>query len=113
MEKLCLVANLNVCRENNHSSTRGIKSKALLMKYVPLFIFVAMFGCVADDFNNMAEGFSPPTPREAAIMAINQYDSDVRRHGITLLANSSFGGDSSIGSSPELCIMSIILRISS
>ena len=64
------------------------------MKYVPLFIFVAMFGCVADDFNNMAEGFSPPTPREAAIMAINQYDSDVRRHGITLLANSSFGGDS-------------------
>ncbi len=50
-------------------------------------------GCVSDDFNNMAEGFTPITPHQAAVMAIDQYNSDERRTGITLLANSTFGGD--------------------
>lgn len=49
-------------------------------------------GCVMDDFNNMAQGFTPITPREAAIMAVDQYNADDRRTGITLLANSTFGG---------------------
>jgi hypothetical protein len=49
-------------------------------------------GCVSDDYNNIAQGFSPPTPREAALMAVDQYDADERRTGITLLANSPFGG---------------------
>ena len=52
----------------------------------------AMLGCVSDDFNNMAEGFVPPSPRDAAIMAVDQYDPDIRRRGVTLLANSPFGG---------------------
>jgi len=57
--------------------------------------FAALFlliGCVADDYQNLAEGFSPPTPRQAALMAVDQYDPDQRRRGITLLSNSPFGG---------------------
>lgn len=54
-------------------------------------LFVAV-GCVSDDFNNLSEGFVPPTPRDAAIMAVDQYDPDIRRRGVTLLANSPFGG---------------------
>ena len=49
-------------------------------------------GCVSDDFNNMAQGFSPITPRQAAVMAVDQYNADDRRTGITLIANSPFGG---------------------
>ena len=53
------------------------------------FLFI---GCVADDFNNMSQGFFPPTPKQAALMAVDQYNADARRAGITLLANSPFGG---------------------
>ena len=62
------------------------------MKFLLMCIILLLTSCVADDFNNMAEGFLPPTPREAAVMAADQYDPDVRRRGITLLANSPFGG---------------------
>ena len=48
--------------------------------------------CVSDDFNNMTQGFSPITPKQAALMALDQYNADDRRMGITLLANSPFGG---------------------
>lgn len=54
---------------------------------------VSLASCVADDFNNMAEGFSPPTPTQAALMALDQHDPDSRRSGVTLLANSPFGGE--------------------
>lgn len=53
---------------------------------------VLLTSCVSDDFNNMAQGFAPITPPQAALMAVDQYDADVRRSGITLLANSPFGG---------------------
>ena len=64
------------------------------MKFVALLAItgVCMSSCVVDDFNNMAEGFSPISPTQAAIMAVDQYNADERRTGITLLANSTFGG---------------------
>jgi hypothetical protein len=49
-------------------------------------------GCVSDDFNDIARGFSPMTPRQAAEMAGDQYSPDERREGITLLSTSPFGG---------------------
>ena len=51
-----------------------------------------MGGCVTDDFNDLAKGFAPVTPNDAATMASDQYSPDERREGITLLANSPFGG---------------------
>ena len=62
------------------------------MKGVPLLALLMSSGCVVDDFNNMGAGFIPTTPREAALMAVDQYDPNNRRQGITLLANSNFGG---------------------
>jgi hypothetical protein len=56
-------------------------------------VCLLLTSCVTDDFNNMAQGFSPPTPTQAAIMALDQHDPDARRMGITLLANSPFGGE--------------------
>lgn len=55
-------------------------------------MFTLLASCVSDDFNNLAEGFSPPSPRQAALMAVDQYNADDRRTGITLLSTSSFGG---------------------
>jgi hypothetical protein len=68
------------------------------MNYVSQKVFLLatasffLASCVSDDYSNIAEGFSPPTPRQAALMAVDQYDADERRTGITLLANSPFGG---------------------
>ncbi len=62
------------------------------MKLSVLLLFCLLTSCVSDDFNNVANGFSPVTPHDAAMMASNQYDSNKRREGITLLANSTFGG---------------------
>ncbi len=62
------------------------------MKIVALLTFALLTSCVSDDFNNLAEGFSPLTPHDAAMMASNQYNSNRRREGITLLSNSPFGG---------------------
>jgi hypothetical protein len=62
------------------------------MKIALLLISVLLTSCVSDDFNNLGEGFSPLTPHDAAMMASNQYNSNRRREGITLLSNSSFGG---------------------
>ena len=65
------------------------------MKVVRFILFLTagfLVSCVSDDFNNMADGFVPPSPRDAAIMAVDQYDPDIRRRGVTLLANSPFGG---------------------
>jgi len=62
------------------------------MKWVPLLALLMSSGCVIDDFNNMGAGFIPTTPREAALMAVDQYDPNNRRQGITMLANSNFGG---------------------
>ena len=62
------------------------------MKLIALLLFLLLPCCVADDFNNLANGFAPLTPHDAAIMASNQYDSNSRREGITLLSNSPFGG---------------------
>lgn len=49
-------------------------------------------GCVSDDFNNIAEGFSVPTPSQAAAMAAQWDNPESCRKGITYLANSQFGG---------------------
>jgi hypothetical protein len=53
---------------------------------------LALSACVTDDFNDLAKGFSPISPNEAARMASDQHSPDERREGITLLANSPFGG---------------------
>ncbi len=57
------------------------------------FACLYLTSCVADDFNNLAQGFSPKTPKQAALMALDQYNPDARRTGVTLLANSPFGGE--------------------
>tara|TARA_B100000959_G_scaffold278027_1_gene335602 strand:- start:862 stop:1680 length:819 start_codon:yes stop_codon:yes gene_type:complete len=62
------------------------------MKYYLLILNVFIAGCVSDDFNNMANGFTPITPTQAAVMALDQHNPDERRRGLTLLANSPFGG---------------------
>ena len=62
------------------------------MKLPVLLLFGLLTSCVSDDFNNIANGFAPISPHDAAMMASNQYDSNKRREGITLLANSPFGG---------------------
>jgi hypothetical protein len=57
------------------------------------FVCICSFsGCVTDDFNDLAKGFSPISPKQAALMASDQHSPDERRVGITLLATSSFGG---------------------
>jgi len=60
--------------------------------YACLLFIVLLTGCVSDDFNNMAQGFTPITPTQAAVMALDQHNPDKRREGLTLLANSPFGG---------------------
>lgn len=62
------------------------------MRLLTALALLLCSGCIVDDFNDMGEGFMPTSPREAALMAVDQYDPDNRRRGITLLANSSFGG---------------------
>jgi hypothetical protein len=62
------------------------------MKLFLLIICLMLQSCVSDDFNNVANGFAPLTPHDAAIMASNSYDSNARRKGLTLLSNSPFGG---------------------
>jgi len=58
-----------------------------------IFSFILFLGgCVTDDFNDLAKGFSPVSPNEAAMMASDQHSPDERREGVTLLANSPFGG---------------------
>jgi hypothetical protein len=59
---------------------------------IVLFSSAFLVSCVSDDFSNIVEGFSPISPKQAALMAVDQYDADDRRTGITLLANSPFGG---------------------
>jgi len=54
--------------------------------------FSFLTSCITDDFNDLAKGFSPVTPKQAALMASDQHSPDERREGITLLANSPFGG---------------------
>ncbi len=41
----------------------------------------------------LGDSLMPPTPTEAARMAVNMYDADARRQGIALLSASSFGGE--------------------
>ncbi|MBC8203827.1 MAG: HEAT repeat domain-containing protein [Planctomycetes bacterium] len=57
-----------------------------------LSLLLFLGGCVTDDFNDLAKGFAPVTPNQAAMMASDQHSPDERREGITLLANSPFGG---------------------
>ena len=62
------------------------------MKWISAIALLLCSGCIVDDFNDMGEGFIPISPRDAALMAVDQYNPDHRRQGITLLANSNFGG---------------------
>ncbi|MEE2718913.1 MAG: HEAT repeat domain-containing protein [Planctomycetota bacterium] len=49
-------------------------------------------GCVTDDFRDLGEVFTPKTPRQAALEALDPYNPDLRREGVVLLANAPFGG---------------------
>ncbi len=62
------------------------------MKRIPAIVLLLCSGCIVDDFNDMGESFVPVSPRDAALMAVDQYNPDHRRRGVTLLANSNFGG---------------------
>jgi hypothetical protein len=65
------------------------------MKKLLLFLVLcSISSCVSDDFNNMAEGFAPPTLADAFEMAQDPHDPDQRRKGLTLLSNAPFGGGS-------------------
>lgn len=44
------------------------------------------------DFAALTEDLMPPTPSEAAVMMMDQYDAEKRRRGTSLIANSPFGG---------------------
>ncbi len=55
-------------------------------------ITLAVNGCVTDDFKDLGEMFTPKTPREAALEALDPYNADRRREGVVLLANAPFGG---------------------
>lgn len=63
-----------------------------MMKWLSVFLLLFCSSCIVDDFNDMGEAFRPTSPREAALLAVDQYNPDNRRQGITLLANSNFGG---------------------
>ena len=60
------------------------------MKLIALLLFLLLPCCVADDFNNLAEGFAPLTPHDAAIMASNQYDSNSRRQGMSGMTGANW-----------------------
>ncbi len=47
--------------------------------YACLLFIVLLTGCVSDDFNNMAQGFTPITPTQAAVMALDQHNPDKRQ----------------------------------
>jgi hypothetical protein len=57
-------------------------------------VFVVAAGCdtLSQDFNAMVETIQPVEPREAGVMAVDQYDADNRRRGVALLASATFGG---------------------
>jgi hypothetical protein len=51
-------------------------------------------GCetVSQDISDFTRSLAPPSPSEAARMALDPHDADHRREGTLLLANASFGG---------------------
>ncbi|MCH2148242.1 MAG: HEAT repeat domain-containing protein [Phycisphaerales bacterium] len=57
-----------------------------------ILCLVALPGCVFDDFNDVGGIFTPKTPTEAARDALDPYSPDLRREGIVLLSNATFGG---------------------
>ena len=65
-----------------------LRTGAHAVLLLPLF----MGGCVTDDFSEMSQGFTAPTPAEAARNALDPYNADKRREGVVLLANATFGG---------------------
>lgn len=53
---------------------------------------LAAGGCVFDDFKELGNTLTPKTPRQAAIEALDPYNTDLRREGVVLLSNAPFGG---------------------
>ncbi len=53
----------------------------------------ALAGCetINQDLGDLAKGFMPPSPAEAARMALDPHDADRRREGTLLLCNAPFG----------------------
>ncbi len=51
-------------------------------------------GCdtLSQDFDLITQSFFPPSPGEAARMMSDPHDPDLRREGLTWIANSPFGG---------------------
>lgn len=70
-----------------------------LFAAVMLLGAAALSGCGYVDFDttpgsdSLLTAFSPPSPGEAARLAINPYNADDRYRGTLLLANSIFGGE--------------------
>jgi hypothetical protein len=52
-------------------------------------------GCetITQDLNDFGKSIFPPSPSEAARMALDPHNADRRREGTLLLSNSSFGGE--------------------
>lgn len=52
-------------------------------------------GCetISDDFNDLMQGISPPSPFEAAVWAADFNEPGRQRQGVVLLSNATFGGE--------------------
>ncbi len=57
-------------------------------------MLITLAGCetISQDFTDLSESLSTPSPLEAAEMMFDKYNADNRRRGTVLLANSDFGG---------------------
>ena len=46
-----------------------------------------------NDTRSVLSVFAQPTPRDAAMMAVDEFNPDNRRRGLSMLANAQFGGE--------------------
>ncbi|MBM4107930.1 MAG: HEAT repeat domain-containing protein [Phycisphaerae bacterium] len=67
------------------------------MRPVTMAMAVFLAGCASDRMRPGAESifamFAPPTPEEAARMATDEYDADLRFRGTRLLSTAPFAGE--------------------
>lgn len=75
-----------------HRRSRPIIARAIAC--VALASSVVLAGCdtLGQDFKEFAGGLNPKTPSEAARDAVDPYDADKRRVGVTMIQNAPFGG---------------------
>lgn len=67
---------------------------ASLLRTLVFATVAALAGCdtVSQDFDDLIESFSPPSPFQAAVWASDFNHPGLQRRGVVLLSNSYFGG---------------------